>query len=263
MFKFSKLLDRRYLRNLRDLLFALIARDFKMRYKRSTLGFAWALLTPVLQLLIYYFVFQLVLTFRIPAYPIYVFIGVISWMWFETSLAQASTSITGSGFLIRQPVFQSAVLPFVSVAINLINFLISLPVLWLLLLVSGVTLTATILYLPIIIVIQFVFTLGLSYFIAATNVIFRDVQHILGILLRLWFFLTPIFYDPGLVPEKYLALYNLNPLFHIVDAYRKVILKGAFPDLPPLCFVFVISLVILCGSMRFFEQMKFRFAEEL
>jgi lipopolysaccharide transport system permease protein len=263
MFKFYSLISRKKLQYIYDLLLELILRDFKLRYKRSVLGIGWALLTPILQLFIYYFIFQLILSFNIPNYAAFIFIGVISWNWFESSLFRASTSITESLYLIKQPGFYSFILPIVAVSINLINFLISVPILWILVLLSDNKIEYTILFLPAVVFIQFVFTLGLSYFVAAINVIFRDIQHILVVLMRLWFFATPIFYNIDIVPKKYLIIFTANPMFHLINAYRKLIINGVFPDWWSQLFLFLLSCIFFIIGFYFFNLMKLKFVEEL
>jgi lipopolysaccharide transport system permease protein len=248
---------------LRDLLRELVVRDLKIRYKDSALGVAWSFINPLLHLLIFYFLFRLVLALNIRRYSSFAFCGMVAWTWFQASLSQAAGAIKSSRELVRQPGFPTIILPVVSVTANLINFLIALPILMLVLVAGGSQIGISILELPIIMVIQFVLTLSLAYLVAATNVLFRDTQHILGVLLQLYFFLTPVFYDASAVPERYRIFYDLNPMVHLVESYRAILLHGIEPHWMPLLFLSFVSVVLLRISLKVFIRASDRFVEEL
>ena len=186
----------------KDLLRELIARDFKLRYNRSILGIAWSLITPLIQLLVYYFIFDLVLVLNIKNYPLFIITGMLPWLWFQATLFQASNCITNSGELLNQPGFISEIMPIVAVMCNFINFLLTFPFLLMFLILSDIPIKSVIWLTPLIICVQFLFTLSISYFIAAVNVIFRDSEQILIVLTQLWFFLSPIFYETKIIPLK-------------------------------------------------------------
>ncbi len=191
------------LRYLYDLLRSLVDRDMKLLYKRSLLGIAWTLINPLLQLMVFVFVFQVILPVNIPQYSSFVFIGLLVWTWFQNSLFQATGVIISNRALIRQPGFPNEILPVVTVLTGLIHFILALPVLFIFLMIDGVQFQPILLLLlPILQTIQFVLTVSLSYFLAALNVTFRDTQHTLGVLLQLWFYVTPIFYAVKNVPSK-------------------------------------------------------------
>ncbi|TMA57854.1 MAG: ABC transporter permease, partial [Deltaproteobacteria bacterium] len=172
-------------------------------------------------------------------------------------------AITGSRELIRCPGFPAAILPVVTVATNLIHFLLSFPVLLLFLLLNGTGLSLTILASPLVMVLQFILTLSLAYLVATANVIFRDTQHLLGVLLQLLFFLSPVFYDASTVPARYQSLYRLNPLVHLIDAYRAVLLRGTLPEGLPLLALGVVAVGLLYVGLKVFTQTSYRFVEEL
>ncbi len=248
---------------LRDLLRELIARDMKLRYKRSILGIAWSLLNPLAQLLVFTFVFQLVLPLNIPNYSVFLFTGLLAWSWFQSSILLATGAIVNNRELIRQPGFPTAVLPIVTVATHLVHYLLALPVLFAFLLGSGTELGTAVFALLPLIILQFLFTLGIAYFVAAIHVIFRDTEHLLGIFLLLLFYLTPIFYDAGALPAPYRAIYNLNPLVHLIEAYRFILIQAQLPPLLPLLIIGLITAVLLITGYRLFMQISFRFVEEL
>ena len=251
------------LRHLRDLIRALVVRDMKIRYKDSLLGVAWSLVTPVLQLLVYSFVFGSVLRLNIRRYAAFAFIGVLVWNWFQASLVEAAGAITGNRQLIRRPGFPETVLPIIPVLTNLSRFLLAVPVLLLVIGPGGTPVGVTILTLPVLMLLQFVLTLSLAYHVATVNVVFRDTQHLLGVLLQLLFFLTPIFYDVSTIPTPYQGLYHWNPLTHLVNAYRAVLLHGALPEWPALLVVGAVALGLLSLGYWLFLHMTSRFVEEL
>jgi lipopolysaccharide transport system permease protein len=247
----------------KDLLIELIIRDFKLRYNRSILGIAWSLITPLLQMLVFYFVFDLILTLNIKNYSLFVIVGVLPWTWFQATLFQASNCITKSSELINQPGFAPEIMPIVAVTCNFINFLLTFPFLLLILIFSDISLSFSIILIPLILFVQFLFTLSLSYFIAAVNVIFRDTEQILVVLTQLWFFLSPVFYDVDLIPLKYRYIYNLNPLVHFLNAYRGAIMQRGIGDFYWLGIILVFSLLVLFFGLKFFNNMRFQFVEEL
>jgi lipopolysaccharide transport system permease protein len=146
---------------------------------------------------------------------------------------------------------------------NFINFVLTFPFLLLILMFSDISLGFSILLVPLILLIQFIFTLSLSYFIAAVNVIFRDTEQILVVLTQIWFFLSPIFYNVDIIPLKYKYIYNLNPFVHLLNAYRMLIMQGKIPNFYALGIIIFSSLVLLFYSLRFFTNMRFQFVEEL
>lgn len=246
-----------------NLLKQLVNREMKLLYKRSLLGIAWTLISPLLQLTALIFVFQVVIPVNVPNYASFVFCGLLSWNWFQASLFQASGVIISNSSLIRQPRFPAAILPIVTVTVGLVHFLLSLPVLFLFLLIDDVKLGAIVLFLPLLQLIQFVFTVSLGYFLAAFNVTFRDTQHTLGVVLLFMFYLTPVFYSIEGVPEEYLALYNLNPMASLIGAYRSILLEGIPPDWTTIYPIFTIILVLLPSSYLYFHHKANTFVEEL
>ena len=248
----------------RDLLFMLVARDMKLRYRRSWLGVGWTLLNPLAQLLVFYFIFNAVLPLNIPHYPSFLFTGILVWNWFQSALLLATGSIVDHRELIRQPGFRAAILPIATVTSNLIHFLLALPILLIFLIIDGSPLTIYSMALPLAISIQFILTLGLAYLVATFQVTFRDTQYLLGVILQLVFFLTPIFYDVGTIPVDYQALYRLNPMVQLTDAYRALLMRGEAPrDLLALLFLAIIAMALLLLSYAIFKKASSNFVDEL
>ena len=247
----------------RDLLRELVARDMKLRYKRSVLGIVWSLLNPVLQLLILYFVFGLLLSLKIPHYASFLFTGVLVWNWFSASLLFATGAIVDNRDLIKRPGFPVAILPTVTVTSHLIHFLLAIPALLICVLLDVGHITIAVIALPIVIVLQFVLTVSLAFLLAMFHVTFRDTQYLLGVLLQLLFFLTPVFYNIAAIPERYRSLITFNPLVPLVEAYRAILIQGEWPSMASLSILAVCSVGLLALSYTVFMRASYHFVEEL
>lgn len=246
-----------------DLIRELVIRDIKLLYKRSALGVAWTLISPLLQLAVFAFVFRTVLSVNIPNYASFAFSGLLIWTWSQSSLFQATGLITGNRALIRQPCFPSPILPLVTVTTGLIHFLLALPVLLVFLLIEGVELQPVFLLLPILLILQFALTTVFAYPLAALNVTFRDTQHTLGVLLQLMFYLLPIFYDLEQVPANYQSVYLLNPMVILLEAYRAIILYGTQPDWRSLLLLTLLIALLFPLGYQIFKRQSERFVEEI
>lgn len=248
---------------LRDLLRELVARDIKLRYRGSMLGILWTLLNPLAELLVLMFVFGVIIQVNIPNYSAYLFTGLIVYGWFQTSVNFATGAIVNNRELVRRPGVPVVVLPMVTVVSNLVHFVLSLPILAGLLIAEHVPLTATVLALPLLIVLEFLLILAFAYPVAVVHVWFRDTQHVLRIALQLLFYLTPIFYETTTVPQSLQWFYRINPLAHLVDAYRAVLMRGELPSAGSVAYMTAVSLMLLVAGVTWFRRASFRFADEL
>lgn len=246
-----------------DLIHELVSRDMKLRYKRTTLGIIWSLLNPLALLLVLNFVFRAVLPLNIPNYTTFLFAGLLAWFWFQNSLYAATTVIIDNRDLIRQPGFPTPVLPVVIVTTHLIHYILALPILLVFLLLEGGSLTGALVMLPLVIVVQFGLTLSVAYLLAAIHVTFRDTQYLLGILLFLGFYLTPVFYDVGSIPANYQLLYHLNPMVTIIEAERAILLRGELPNGSALLTVGVVTCGLLWLGYTVFTGASQQFVDEL
>ena len=249
--------------HLQDLIYELVLREIRIRYQRSVLGIGWSLLNPLLQLLVFSFVFGWIVPVRVPNFVVFLFIGILVWNWFQGCVHAGSSVITDNPMLIRQPGFPTMILPVVTVTSQMVNLLLALPILFGVLLWSGVSLSAWSLLLPLIIGLQFLVTLALVYVTAALQVSFRDTQYLLSIALLLGFYLSPVFYDVKSVPPAFATLYRLNPLVSLLDAYRAILLRGEAPDFAALGVITVVASALLVAAYRFFGRASHRFVEEL
>jgi ABC-type polysaccharide/polyol phosphate export permease len=246
----------------KDLIFDLVKRDLKLNYRRSFLGLLWAQINPLFSLLIFSFVFQKIVPLNIPNYTAYVFVGLLTWNWFSNSLNNANYSLIFSRDLVRKPQFQTEMIIAASVGTNLANFLLALPILLGLLIFSNLIPNWTIIFLPVLILIQYCFTLGLALIISSLNVFFRDISHITSIILIGWFYLTPVFYKPNLTPE-FAYFSTLNPMFQFLDLYRTVLIEGKVPEFFPLLILFLLSSLVLSFGYLVFQRLKPNFVDEL
>jgi lipopolysaccharide transport system permease protein len=256
------ILPSRPMTRLLDLVIVLVIRDLKLRYKRSVLGVAWSLLNPLAYLLVLQFVFGALMPLGIPRYPSFLFSGLLAWGWFSSSLLWAAGSVADHRDLIRQPGFPAAILPPVRVLSDLIHFLLALPVLFLFLYIGGTPLTWAALTLPLLIAVQFLLTLGPAYLVAACEARYHDTHYLLTILLQLLFFLTPVFYDVATVADRYRPLYGLNPLAHLIQGYRAVLLIGRPANPESVAILIAVSAGLLVLGAGVFARMQFRFVEE-
>ena len=258
----ESVLPRRFV-HARDLLVNLVLRDFRARYTDSILGLVWAIVNPLSQLLTFYFLFQVVLSLDIRRYSSFAFIGLIAWGWFSTTISDSLRVLKANREVIEQPGFPTLILPFVLVTTHMVDFLIALPVVGLIVVFEGHPIHLTALALPVIMAIQFAFTLGLAYLVAGVNAAFRDTQHIMAVVLRLYFFLTPIFYALESVPERYRPLFDLNPMTHILQGYRALLMDGILPDWNPLLIVALVSIAGIGVGIRVYRWARYRYLEEL
>jgi len=237
-----------------DLIVHFVKRNFVLRYKGSALGILWSVLPPLAHLLILVFVFGKVIPLRIEAYPAYVFTSILPWTWFSSSVSGAGGIFTGNRDLLRRPNFAPSVLIIVETLLNLLNYLILIPVLIVTLTIYNREITWYILFFPLLILIQCILIIGLSLFIATLNVFYRDVQHMAGLAVMLLFYVTPIFYQTQAIGEKYRILYKLNPVAALIQGYQAVLFHGKPPDMGPLLIAGMSSIVICIAGYIIYQR---------
>lgn len=247
----------------RALIVSLVVKEVKLRYQGSLLGFLWTFLNPLLLMCVYTVVFSIFLRIRIDNYAVFLFCGLIPWVWFSTSLLEGADSIIRGGDLVTRTLFPPQVLPSVTVFSNLVNFVFSLPLLFIFLLIFRVKIGSALIALPLLMVIQAIFTMGLVLMVSALNVHFRDIRHILGNLILMWFFATPILYPTTAIPPEFKFISYINPMATLIKAYQDVLFYRQFPNWLhleiTLCFGF---LVFFLGNL-IFNRYKESFPEEV
>ena len=246
----------------RALVAALVSRHLNARYRGSFFGFVWSFLNPLCLIGVYSLVFRYYIRFEsVEHYTLFLFTGMLPWIWFSSGLLEATAAISGGGSLITKAMFPAHILPVVAVLTNLANFLFALPLLFSFMLFSGMSLGVGLLALPLVIFVELVFLCGLSLAFSALNVHYRDIQHILGNLMTLWFFLCPILYPVENVPEAFRFTMTLNPIALFTQMYQQMFFKGTLPHLQPLLFtVAIAAATALMGSM-IFNRYRDDFAE--
>jgi len=238
----------------RELIWALALKELKIRYKRSVLGFMWALLNPALLMLVMTLVFSTLLRFNIPHYAIFLLSVLLPWTFFSQSLSYAVESIVSNGDLIKKVKVAKLVFPVAAVVSNLINLGLSLVPLALLVLFMRHPFYWTWLYLPVPLLALTLFTLGMTFFFATANVYYRDVSHILQIVLSAWFYVTPIIYSLDFIPVKYKWIFKLNPLIYVVNGFRLAVYHGMLPKAPSIVASFVCGFVSLFIGFAIFRK---------
>ena len=270
------LIQAQHLLQYHDLIRNLAIRDLKVRYKNSVLGVLWSLMNPLLMMIVFTFVFTVMAPVRsasVKSFPVFVLCGLLPWNFFTASIIGSTISIVSNAPLIKKVYFPREVLPLSMILANLVNFFIALIVLFVMILAFGIPLTRWILFLPIVILIQVVFTLGVGLFLATINVFYRDTQQIMDVLVLAWFFVTPIFYPIDILPRNYELLgfnldvwrlaYILNPMASLIATYRVILYTGAPPALDFLIRTAVTAGITLVIGWLVFNRYSWRFAEEL
>jgi ABC-type polysaccharide/polyol phosphate export permease len=257
----------------RELIRNLVVRDLKVRYKNSVLGILWSLLNPLLMTIVFTIVFSLMLRSDIPNYPVFFMCAYLPWSFLSESVMGGTSSIVANAHLIKKVYFPREALPLSDVLSGLVNFLLALIVLFGMIFVFQVRLTGSIIVLPVVIVSQVLFTLGLVFFLSTANVFYRDTQHIMQVVMQAWFFLTPIFYPIDIIPESatilglsvnlQLWVRRLNPMASLVASYRDILFKGEVPGFDFLFRTVVTCIVVFVTGYLIFCRYSQVFGEEV
>lgn len=246
------------------MIFSLVRKDLRGRYKGSVLGFLWTFINPLLQLVVYTVVFQMILKTNIERYYLYLFIALIAWIFFSASLTGGAASIVAQKDLVKKIYFPRQVIPISYVTSCFVNMLLSFIVVFIVIMFSGTGFNfMALLYLPVIMVVEYILALGVSLMASAVTVYFRDLEHILGIVSMALMYMTPIMYDKSIVPEKLLPIFNLNPMTHIIGCYRDILYYKTVPELSGLLSSFLLGTVFLIAGHFLFLKLQRHFAEEL
>jgi ABC-2 type transport system permease protein len=245
----------------REMFKNLVKRDLRTRYKGSVLGFLWTFLNPLLQLVVYSVVFSTVMRVNVDKYPMFLFVALLPWLFFATSTQSGTSLIMAHSNLVKKIYFPRAILPLATTTAAIINMILSFLVAFAALLLFKIPLTNSLLALPLVMLVQFFFTLGFVYALSALNVYLRDVEHLWGNVVMAWFYLTPIVYPLDMVPVKYLHLFFLNPMTIFIQDYRDILYRGIFPNFIMLGNMCIISLLILIFGYLVFKRLERGFAE--
>jgi lipopolysaccharide transport system permease protein len=256
------------IRNLRELyqyralLWSLTVRELRARYRASVLGFLWTFLNPTLNMAVYVVVFGYLMKAQVANYPYYLFVGLLPWIYFATSVTGGASAVTDRRDLLTKVRFPAQVLPATVVATNLCNYVLSLPLLLALGLFYGVLPTWHVVFLLPVVALQTFFTLSLAYLLSSLNVAFRDLQHVVVNLVQMAFFLTPVLWPiEQLSPDLREKVLYGNPMAAVMTAYRSIFYTHTMPERAPLGVVAGVSLLLFWISTNVFERRRADFAE--
>lgn len=245
----------------RWVIIALVSRDLKARYRGSALGFLWTFLNPLLFMGVYTLVFSFYFRIDTKNYPVFVLSGLLPWLWFGGAVQQGATSIIDGNVYVGRTIFPTQVLPVVPVVSHMMNFIFSLPLLLLFLVLFHVQVGWNLLALPLVMLSQFVLCLGIALFTATYNVFFRDLQQLIGHLLTLLFFVMPNTYPLSTVPESVRPWVASFPLTWLPQSYQNIFFYNKPPDWLHLFYLMLISLALCWFGKRVFDRHKESFAE--
>ncbi len=247
----------------RELLYFLIWSDLKLRYKQTSLGAVWAVLQPLLTMVVYsVFLGRLA---RVPSdgipYPVFVYTALVPWTYFSNALTQSSLSLIRHERVITKVFFPRLIIPLSAVAAGLVDLGITFILLVGIVVYYGIVPGIAILMMPVFIVVATVTALAVSLWLSALNVQYRDVRYTVPFLTQVWMFVTPVIYPSSLVPERWHVLYGLNPMAGVVEGFRWSLLGQENPSVPILLMSATMTLVILIGGLYYFRRMERTFAD--
>lgn len=253
----------------RELIVSLTKKELKVKYRGSALGFFWSLLNPILTMLVYSFVFSIVLRAGIPEFAIFLICALLPFNFLSNSVNYGASSIIANSNLVNKIYFPREIIPLSIILANLFNFFFELVALFTVLGIMGYRFYIYLYLLPVVIFIQFFLVVGMTLLVSALNVFFRDLQHLITIIMMVWFFGTPIIYPLSMVPERFQFIIKINPMTIYAAYYRNIFYyikypEGAgFPSAPETLTAVGITLLIFFTGYFVFKRLEYRFAEEI
>lgn len=249
--------------NYRELLKTNIKKDVGGKYKNSFLGVLWSFISPLLQIAVYALVFQVILKSDIDNYTVYLCCGLIPWQYFSATILRGAACIIDNGNIIKKVYFPREILPISVVTSEGVNFLISTSIILGFVIFGGIGLSVNILWYFVILAIQYVVSIGFSFIVSSLSVYFRDLLHLLGIIIQLLFYATPIVYSIDSVPDGFQWLVKINPMAYLIEAYRSIFFNKQAPDIHNLLIALAMGIGLCIIGFLLFKKLEKRFAEEL
>jgi lipopolysaccharide transport system permease protein len=248
----------------RELLRHLISRNIRMQYKQSILGYAWILVNPLTQLLTLAFIFSVV--FPSPpmegaSFTLFLFVGLLPWIFFSNAVLGAVDSIIGGASLVTAVYFPREILVVAAILVRFVDLIAGLIILVALILITGQAIGLATLWLPLLFLLHFIFISGLSLPLAALNLYFHDIRYLVGVVIYLWFFLTPIFYPLSQVPERFMWIYRINPNARLIETYRYALIDNISPPLGSVAIIAVLAVASLAIGYFIFKKLEGAFAD--
>ncbi len=253
----------RNLYNYRELLKSNVKKEIRGKYKGSFLGVLWSFLNPLLQVAVYAIVFPYIMRIKTDNYLQYLIVGIIPWTFFTTVINQGMIAVRMNAGIIKKVYFPREILP-ISVAVSgLINFFISCIIILIFCVIGGLGISWHLILLPIIAIIQFMFTLGLVFALSAINIYVKDTEYLVQFIINMLFYGTPILYSVELFPEGLRWILNLNPLTGLIDSYRDIFMYHQLPTSASFLYILLVSVVVLIVGILIFRKLEKGFAEEV
>lgn len=240
-----------------------VKKEFRGKYKKSFLGVLWSFINPLLQLLVYALVFPFILRIQEKNYVMFLFSALIPWNFFATTVSQSTSVIVGNGGILKKVYFPREILPISIVISGALNFLISCIIIFIALFISRMGITIQVLWLPVILFVQCLIILAITFVLSALTVYIRDLEYFINVLLQLWMYITPVFYTMDLIPPKFARFFYLNPMTQIIIAYRNIFYYQIPPDVKALAIWTVVGIIAVFIGYAIFKKLEKRFAEEL
>lgn len=248
----------------REMIISLVRKDLRGRYKGSVLGFLWTFINPLLQLVVYTFVFSAIMRAGIEKFYIFLFVALVPWIFFSSSTTGGSMSILSQQDMVKKIYFPRQVLPIAYVTSSFVNMLFCFIIIFAALIVSGIGINIrALIFLPLVMAVEYLLAMGIALLSSALTVYFRDLEHILGIITMAWQYLTPIMYPIDIVPEKFLPLFFANPMTPIIVAYRDILYYKKIPEIHTLIHATILGVIILLFGNFVFIRLQRNFVEEL
>jgi ABC-type polysaccharide/polyol phosphate export permease len=244
----------------RELLTKLVSRNIKTRYKRSVLGIAWTMLSPLMMMIVMTLVFSNIFRMNLEHYPVYLLSGLVFWNFFAQTTSSAMNELVWGGSLMTRIYMPRSIFAFTALGTGLVNIVLSLIPLLLIMLATGAPLRLSLLFLPVSILIVGMFALGVGLFLSTLGVYFTDVLEMYQIVLMAWMYFTPIIYPIEIIPESYIRVFYLNPLYYLLEVFRQPIYLGKLPDLQTLAMACSLSSLTLIIGWWFFTRKADEFA---
>ena len=246
----------------REMIISLVRKDLRGRYKGSVLGFFWTFLNPLLQLVVFTLVFSIIMKQEYEQYYIFLFVALVPWMFFASSVQDGSTAILREKDMIKKIYFPREVMPIATVTSGFVNMLLSFLVIFIVLIISGKGLNPlALLCLPFVMIVEYILCLGIALIVAALTVYFRDLQYILGILTMAMQYMTPVMYGSEMVPDWALPIFKANPMTPITEMYRQILYYKCVPEMLSLLYVLAIGVVFIVIGFFCFNKLQKGFAE--
>jgi ABC-type polysaccharide/polyol phosphate export permease len=243
-----------------DLVRELVRRELRLRYRRSLLGFAWTMLQPLLTMIVLHIAFSAIFRFDVDNYPVFVLSGVLFWSFFSQSITQAMISLRANGTLIQRLPVPKIVFPLAAIASGVINLALALVPLLAILVVTGHPLEPALLFLPVAIAIAALFTLGAGLLLSPLAVFFSDIVEMVGVVLQLAMYLTPVVYPMSIVPERWRGILRFNPLRSILEVFRDPIYYGKIPPVAHIAVAAGVAVVLFLLGLFVFRRSERRIA---